>query len=189
MPAARFAPLSGRESAVILIRKHFFLGLGFAGAFSLASAAVREVDLVVEGMKCPLCARGIRESLVRLPGVGSVEADLESGRVKIAAMPGHSLDFQGIRTRVERWGFQIVPEPVIVRAVGTIQHGPRDRLMFHVLGNDQEFDLLEGEELRRLLSKLPPSGAPRVALTARLHAQPEHLPATLSVLSYEVSPR
>lgn len=149
---------------------------------------MQEVDLVVEGMKCSLCARGIRESLVRLPGVGSVEADLESGRVKILAMPGNSLDFQGIRTRVERWGFQIVPEPVIVRAVGTVRHGPRDRLTFDVLGTDQKFDLLEGEELRRLLSKLPPSGAPRVALTARLHAQPE-MPATLSVLSYEVGPR
>lgn len=150
---------------------------------------MQEVDLVVEGMRCPLCARGIRESLVRLPGVGSVEADLESGRVKILAMPGSSLDYQGLRTRVERWGFQIVPEPVLVRAVGTVQHGPRDRLTFQVLGNDQRFDLLEGEELRRLLAKLPASGAPRVELTARLHAQPAQLTATLSVLSYEVSPR
>jgi hypothetical protein len=48
------------------------------------------------------------------------------------------------------------------------------------------FDLLEGDELRRLLMALPAAGNPKVVLTARLHEHPGHLPPSLSILSYEV---
>ena len=177
---------SGRESATILIRPPLLLALLLAGAFSSAVAAVEEADLLVEGMKCPLCAREIRQSVGRLPGVGSVEADLASGRVKVRAQAGRSLELAGIRTRISRWGFRVAPEPQVIRAVGTLNHGPRDRLTFRVQGTNEDFDLLEGDELKRLLLSLPATGNPKVALTARIHAHPGHLPPSLSVLSYEV---
>ena len=149
-------------------------------------AAVEEASLVVEGMKCSLCVRGIRQSLTRLPGVGGVEADLATGRVRITALGERSLALAGIRARIARWGFRVAPEPFVIRASGTVNHGPRDRLTFRVLGANDEFDLLEGDELRRLLLALPAAGNPRVVLTARLHGHPEHLPPSLSILSYEV---
>ena len=137
-------------------------------------------------MKCPLCVRGIRQSLTRLPGVGSVEADLATGRVRVAALAGRSLALREIRARIARWGFGVAPEPFVIRVSGTVHHGPRDRLRFRVQGTDDEFDLLEGDELRRLLLALPAAGNPRVVLTARMHEHPEHLPPSLSILSYEV---
>jgi len=176
----------GRESEAILIRTHLLLAIVLAGAFSLAPAAVEEADLVVEGMQCSLCARGVRQSLLRLPGVGEVEADLATGKVRILALGGRSLDLAGIRARIARWGFRVAPEPVVIRAVGTVNHGPNDRLTFRVRGTREEFDLLEGDGLRRLLLALPATGNPRVVLTARMHEHPRHLPPSLSVLKYEV---
>jgi len=157
-----------------------------SGAFSLAPAAVEEADLLVEGMKCPLCAKGVRQSLTRLAGVGEVEADLATGKLRILAARGKSLDLAGIRARVARWGFRVAPEPLVIRAVGAVHHGPNDRLTFRVQGTREEFDLLEGDGLRRLLLALPAAGSPRVVLTARVHEHPKHLPPSLSVLRYEV---
>ena len=137
-------------------------------------------------MQCPLCTRGIEASLGRLPGVGSVKAELPGGQVSVVALRGSSLNLKEIRARISRWGFRVAPEPMIIRAVGTVNHGVRDRLTFHVQGTNDEFDLLEGDELKRLLLSLPASGNRRVALTARVHAHPEHLPESLSILSYEV---
>jgi len=137
-------------------------------------------------MKCPLCVRGIRQSVTRLPGVGKVEADLATGKVRVLALGGRSLDLAGIRARIARWGFRVAPEPMVIRAVGTVNRGPRDRLTFRVQGTNEEFDLLEGDELRHLLLALPATGNPRVVLTARMHEHPAHLPPSLSVLRYEV---
>ena len=147
---------------------------------------MEEADLLVEGMKCPLCVRGIRQSVTRLPGVGKVEADLATGKVRVLALGGRSLDLAGIRARIARWGFRVAPEPMVIRAVGTVNRGPRDRLTFRVQGTNEEFDLLEGDELRHLLLALPATGNPRVVLTARMHEHPAHLPPSLSVLRYEV---
>jgi copper chaperone CopZ len=147
---------------------------------------VEEASLVVEGMKCSLCVRGIRQSLTGLPGVGGVEADLATGRVRITAMGGRSLALAEIRARIARWGFRVVPEPLVIRASGAVNHGPKDRLTFRVQGTNEVFDLLEGDELRRLLMALPAAGNPKVVLTARLHEHPGHLPPSLSILSYEV---
>jgi len=147
---------------------------------------VEEADLVVEGMKCSLCVRGVRQSITRLPGVAGVEADLATGRVKVLALGGRSLVLGEIRTRIARWGFRVAPEPVVIRAVGTVNRGPKDRLTFRIQGTNEEFDLLEGDELRRLLLALPVAGKSRVVLTARMHEHPAHLPPSLSILSYEV---
>jgi copper chaperone len=147
---------------------------------------VEEADLLVEGMKCPLCSRGVENTVGRLPGVGSVQADLGTGSVKILARSGGSLDLAAIRAGISRWGFRVVPEPMVIRAVGTLNHGVRDRITFRVQGTNEEFDLLEGAELKRLLLALPASGTRRVAVTARVHSHPGNLPASLSILSYEV---
>ncbi len=137
-------------------------------------------------MKCPLCPREVEASVGQVPGVKRVEADLPTGKVKILAQEGRSPDLKEIRARIGKWGFRVAPEPLVIRAEGTLTHGPRARLMFRVPGLKEDFDLLEGEELRRLLISLPATGNRRVELTARVHTHPENLPPSLSILSYEV---
>jgi copper chaperone CopZ len=177
---------SGRESAVILIRIPLLLALLLSFVSSPAPAAVEEVDLLVAGMECPLCARGVEQSVGHLPGVGRVTADLATGSVKVQALEGRSVDRQRVRETISRWGFRVAPEPEVIRAVGTLSHGPRERLTFQVQGTSEHFDLLEGDELRRLLLALPANGNPRIALTARVHSHPQHFPESLSILSFEV---
>jgi copper chaperone CopZ len=176
----------GRESAAIQIRIPLLLALLPFCVFSSALAAVEEVDVLVEGMKCPLCARGVEQSVSRLPGVESVTADLGSGKVKVVSQSGRTLNLAEVRESISRWGFRVVPEPLVIRVVGTLNRGARDRLTFRVQGTNENFDLLEGDELKRLLLTLPVTGSPRITLIARVHSHPPHLPESLSILSYEV---
>jgi len=81
----------------------------------------------------------------------------------------------------------VAPEPFVIRAGGHRESWTcGDRLTFRVQGPNDEFDLLEGDELRRLLLAMPAAANRRVVLTARIHEHPEHLPTSLSILSYEV---
>ena len=173
------------ETSAIQRKVPLLLALFLTAGISRALATVDEVTLTVEGMTCPLCVRGVQESIRRLAGVGSVEAELKTGQVRIAAQPGGSLDLQRIRAQILRAGFEPVREPVI-HATGTINLGPRGRLTFRVSGTSENYVLLEGFELRNLLGSLPAAGVARVALLGRIHRHPERLPPTLSVLSYEV---
>lgn len=153
--------------------------------FSLVFPAVQEVSLSVEGMACLFCARGVEESLSRLPGVGLVEADAVTGRVRVQAEAGQALSLDEIRARIHASGFRPRGEAVL-RLAGTIHRGRSGRLTFEVASSSQSYDLLEGEELRHLLLSLPVTSGALVALTARLHEHPGPLPPSLSVLSYEV---
>ncbi len=173
------------EKSIIRRAGALLLVLILAGGFSRVSAAVEEAVLQVEGMTCPLCVRGIQESLGRLAGVGAVEADLGTGRVRLAAQSGRSLDLQEIRGRILKLGFRPAREAVI-RATGNVNVGPRDRLTFRVLGTTENYVLLEGAELRRLLISLRVASGAGVELRGRIHRHPERLPPSLSVLSYEV---
>jgi len=174
-----------RETSAIQRKVPFLLALFLTGGISKALATVDEATLTVEGLTCPLCVRGIEESIRRLPGVSSVAAELKTGQVRIEAEPGRSLDLQKIRAQIVRAGFEPVREPVI-HATGTINQSPRGRLTFRVLGTTEDYVLLEGYELRHLLASLPTTGGSRVTLLGRIHRHPEQLPPTLSVLSYEV---
>jgi len=173
------------ETSAIQRKVPLLLALFLTGGISRALATVDEATFTVEGMTCPLCVRGVQESIRRLPGVRSVAAELTTGQVRIGAEPGRSLDLQRIRAQIVRTGFEPVREPVI-HATGAINQSPRGRLTFRVSGTAEDYVLLEGFELRHLLASLPTAGGSRVTLLGRVHRHPERLPPTLSVLSYEV---
>lgn len=42
------------------------------------------IDLQVEGMSCGSCVKHVTQALQSLPGVGGVEVDLASGRVRVS---------------------------------------------------------------------------------------------------------
>ena len=42
------------------------------------------IDLQVEGMSCGSCVKHVTQALQSLPGVGGVEVDLTSGRVRVS---------------------------------------------------------------------------------------------------------
>ena len=137
-------------------------------------------------MTCPLCAHAVKESVGRLPAVGSVEVDLAAGRVRVQARQGRSLEWRGVKEQIARSGFSPAEEPV-VRAGGVINVGLRGRMTFRVSGTSEDYVLLEGEELRRFLGALRGVAVRTpVVLTGRIHRHPERLPPSLSVLSYEV---
>ena len=173
------------ETSAIQRKVPFLLALFLTGGISKALATVDEATLTVEGMTCPLCVRGVEESIRRLPGVRSVAAELKTGEVRIEAEAGRSLDLQKIRAQIVRAGFEPVREPVI-HATGTINQSPHGRLTFRISGTTEDYVLLEGLELRHLLGSMPTAGGSRVTLLGRVHHHPERLPPTLSVLSYEV---
>jgi copper chaperone CopZ len=61
--------------------------------------------ITVEGMTCGHCVAAVREELVRLPGVTSVEVDLDSGAVEISA--GAPLDPEVMAAAVEEAGYRV----------------------------------------------------------------------------------
>ncbi len=173
------------ETSAIRRKATLLLPLLLIGGIFPVPATVDEMTLTVEGMSCPLCVRGVQESLRRLPGVASVEAELSTGRVRTSAQPGRSLDLQRIRGQVLRAGFHPVRE-MVIRATGTIEQSPRGRLTFRITGAAENYVLLEGSELRRLLASLSAARGSRVTLLGRIHRHPERLPPSLTVLSYEL---
>ena len=61
--------------------------------------------LSVAGMTCAHCERAVREELAAVPGVDSVQVDLESGRVVVT---GAALDDQALRAAVDEAGYEVV---------------------------------------------------------------------------------
>jgi len=183
------ATCAGRESSIILSRKFLLLSLVLGCAFSATAAAVEELILRVEGIQCSLCARTIERVIGGMDGVSQAAADPATYEVRVAAQPGRSLDVQGIRKQLAKSGFPPATDEVIL-AVGTVNRGPMDRLTFKVLGTRDEFDLLDGAELRFLLQALPAAGPPSpVEVRGRVHRHPPGLTPSLSLLSYEVEKR
>lgn len=156
-----------------------------AGTLSGAAAGVEELDLRVQGIQCSLCARTVERVVGKLPAIGRASLEDGQGLLKVTAIPGRSLDPDAIRKRLARSGFSPAMDEEI-RAVGSLHRGPRDRLVFRVAGGREQFDLLEGAQLRSLLQELPAGAPGRVAVRARVHRHPATLPPSLSILSYQV---
>lgn len=178
---------SGRERRAIFSGKLFLSCLVLGCALTGAAAAVEEVEVRVEGIRCTLCATTLERVLHKQPGVGDVTVESPSGLVRITAKPGEGLDLPAIRKRLAKAGFTPQGDEE-VRLAGMVTRGPRDRLIFRVPGAREEYDLLEGAELRNLLLALPAGKPSRVQLRARLHRHPAALPPSLSILSFEVEP-
>lgn len=60
----------------------------------------------VEGMTCDHCVRAVTTELVILPGVLSVDVDLESGAVTVTS--NGPLDESAVREAVDEAGYELV---------------------------------------------------------------------------------
>lgn len=61
--------------------------------------------ITVEGMTCGHCVAAVREEISQLPGVTSVEVDLDSGRVEVAAVG--PIDAAALAAAVDEAGYSI----------------------------------------------------------------------------------
>ena len=107
-------------------------------ALLLSAHSVRaeylQVELRVYGLDCELCARGVSESVKRMPGVKSVDISLKTGLLKIVLAPGNNFKMSDLRKRIRENGFR--PMEAKVTARGEFS-GPR----FQVSGSDESYDV------------------------------------------------
>lgn len=75
------------------------------GARESKAKALETAELQVGGMDCSSCVVAIESGLSRLPGVDSVQVDLEAGRVLVSHRDGVRLD--ALERSVEEMGFQV----------------------------------------------------------------------------------
>ena len=86
-------------------------------AFStlVAHAEYEQVNLTVFGMDCAPCAHAIHVSMKGVPGVNTVDVDLNTGLVSIKLNPGNSAAMRQFNEAVEKNGFTHKDAQVIVR--------------------------------------------------------------------------
>jgi copper chaperone CopZ len=151
-----------------------------------ARAGVQSMVLPVRGMTCVLCTRGVEESIKRLDGVGDVTADLSTGRVRVTAAEGKTLDIQQVKDRVVRAGFATGGECDLV-ASGRFTVDPQGRITFRITGAADGYQVLEGSQLFHLFKKHPGLRGEFV-IGFRLHDHPNWKPAAISITSFEARP-
>lgn len=64
-----------------------------------------EKILKVEGMSCNHCVMAVKRALTGLDGVGTVEVDLESGKVTVV---GEALADEAMREAIDDAGYEVV---------------------------------------------------------------------------------
>ena len=104
-----------------------------SSAHSLRAEYLR-VELQVYGLDCELCARGVCESVRRMPGVKSVDISLKTGLLEIVLAPGNNFKMSDLRKRIRENGFR--PMEAKVTARGEFS-GPK----FQVTGSNESYDV------------------------------------------------
>ena len=61
-------------------------------------------EYIVEGMTCEHCVLSVREEVSEVPGVRSVDVDLDSGRMTVT---GQDISDDAIRAAVAEAGYEI----------------------------------------------------------------------------------
>ena len=61
------------------------------------------VEYEVPGMSCDHCKKAVTEELTRVPGVASVEVDLET---KLVVVKGDGLDDTALRAAIDEAGYE-----------------------------------------------------------------------------------
>ena len=64
-----------------------------------------EKILKVEGMSCNHCVMAVKRALTGLDGVGTVEVDLESGKVTVV---GEALADEAMKEAIDGAGYEVV---------------------------------------------------------------------------------
>ena len=68
-------------------------------------AAMYASTITVTGMSCGHCADAVRAEITKLPGVNSVDVDVESGKVQLVS--DSELQLAALRTAVEEAGYEL----------------------------------------------------------------------------------
>lgn len=96
------------------------------------------VELRVYGLDCELCARGVSASILRMPGVKSVDVSLKKGLLEILLTPGNNFKMSDLRKRIRENGFR--PMEATVTARGEF-NGPK----FQVSGSGESYDVAKSD--------------------------------------------
>jgi len=124
------------------------------GGFALeANAEYTQVNLTVFGMDCAPCAHAIRVSMKGIPGVNTVDVDLNTGLVSIKLDPGNGAAMRQFNEAVEKNGFTHKDAEVVVR--GQLS-GTSSAPFLDVSGTQDRFALqpiAAGTDLASLLGK------------------------------------
>src|SRR6185437_877405 len=72
---------------------------------SSANAEYRKIDMTVFGMDCAPCAHAIHVSMKGIPGVNTVDVDLNTGLVKVSLTPGNTAGMGLFQDAVKKNGF------------------------------------------------------------------------------------
>jgi copper chaperone CopZ len=128
-----------------------------AGTLALSSLAAHaeyeQVNLTVFGMDCAPCAHAIHVSMKGIPGVDTVDVDLNTGLVTIKLTPGNSAAMRQFNQAVEKNGFTHKDAAVVARGALT---GTVSAPFFEVAGTQDRFALTPaatGTDITALLGK------------------------------------
>ena len=106
-----------------------------------ARAEYEQVNMTVFGMDCAPCAHAIHVSMTAIPGVGTVNVDLNSGLVSIALNSGNSASMKEFNAAVEKNGFTHKDAKIVARGKLT---GTAAAPVFEVSGTGDRYQLEAG---------------------------------------------
>lgn len=66
-----------------------------------------DVQLVVHGLSCPLCASNLDQHLLRIDGVSDMWVDLQTGQVQVEIESGKSVSGTDLNRAVRNAGFTL----------------------------------------------------------------------------------
>ncbi|GIW53145.1 MAG: hypothetical protein KatS3mg081_2500 [Gemmatimonadales bacterium] len=72
-----------------------------------AAADTRQIEMIVTGLSCPLCAYGLEKKLGQLEGLDSVSVDFKTGRVRLLFRDGSEVSDERLHQLVRDAGFEI----------------------------------------------------------------------------------
>jgi copper chaperone CopZ len=125
----------------------------FGGLALQARAEYTQVNLTVFGMDCAPCAHSIRVSMKGIPGVDTVDVDLNTGLVSIKLNSGNGAAMRQFNEAVEKNGFTHKDAEIVVR--GQLS-GTSSAPILDVSGTQDHFALqptAAGTDLASLLGK------------------------------------
>ncbi len=116
------------------------LAVGILALSSVAAnAEYKQVNLTVFGMDCAPCAHAIHVSMKGIPGVNTVDVDLNTGLVTIKLASGNSATMRQFNQAVEKNGFTHKDAVIVARGRLT---GTASAPFFEVTGTPDRFALV-----------------------------------------------
>jgi len=118
-----------------------------------AHAQYQQINVTVFGMDCAPCAHAIHVSMKGIPGVNTVDVDLNTGLVAIKLIPENSAAMRQFNEAIEKNGFTHKDAQVIVR--GQLSGSPSAPFL-EVVGTKDRYalaPLAAGADLSSLLGK------------------------------------